>query len=323
MQQFHIDPTDSNYVYVNGRRLARVRGAETPPAGVGQGTVADPAQPEGQGAGQQQNGTQPNGDFWGMFPNVPEEHRPLLEPHIKTMQGHVTQLEQQLSPLKPVFDQGFTPDQIVGLAQFSQAFDQDPKGTWLAITRDLQQNGLIHEDLDVDALQVIADGGDVPDEPEEPQDPEAGAQGEEEIPGWAQELQQKIAEREEREQQAEVARQTQAQDRLLAKQMEKARSELKEAGFDETLVTDKRLIGSIVANGGDTAAAIKDLTDLRSGLLKNVVESRETTTGRELELENGAPPTKSRRTPRDAFEGARGGAEQFLKQQQSHAAQEG
>lgn len=323
MTQFQIDPTDSNYVFVNGRRLARVRGAEVPPAGGGQGTVEPPAQPAGQGTQVEQNGTQPNGDFWGMFPDVPEEHRPILEPVLKqNVLPHVTRMEQQLAPLKPVLDQGFTPEQIAGLANFSQAFDQDPKGTWLAITENLQQEGLIDEGLDVEALKIIADGGD-PEETEPPQEltPEQQA-GQEEVPAWAQEMRQEWESERERRQQDEARKQQVTQDRLLARQMESARNTLKEAGFDEELITDQRLIASIMANRGDIAAAVKDLTDFRSGLLKNVVDKRESS-GRELELENGAPPTKTKRVPRDEFQAARGGAEQFLRQAQSQSAQEG
>jgi hypothetical protein len=325
MKQFHIDPTDSNFVFVNGRRLARVRGAETPPAGGGQGAVADPpVQPPGQGEPAGQQDAQPNDDFWGMFPQVPEEHRPILEPVLRQqVLPHVTRLEQQIAPLKPVFDRGYTPEQITGLVNFSDNFDANPKGTWLAIAADLQEKGVLPDDLDLDALKIIADGGD-PDEDLGPTPQGQQPQGDEaEVPPWAQEVIDWKRSEEQRRQQEDAQRQQDAQDRLLARQMEKARTTLKEAGFNEELVTDKRLIGALLANNGDPTAAVADLTELRTGLLKGVVNERENNGGKELELPEGAPPTTPKRTPRDPFEAARGGAMQHLKSANRSAAQGG
>src|SRR3982751_1011007 len=59
------------------------------------------------GQGQpQQGGT---GLDWGMYPNVPEEHRALLEPTLREqIQPYVTRLEQQYAPFKQF--EGVTPE---------------------------------------------------------------------------------------------------------------------------------------------------------------------------------------------------------------------
>src|SRR6476619_110244 len=64
-----------------------------------QGTPPSNGTAPAQGQGQpQQGGT---GLDWGMFPNVPEEHRPLLEPTIREqIQPYITRLEQQYAPFK-------------------------------------------------------------------------------------------------------------------------------------------------------------------------------------------------------------------------------
>jgi len=293
-------------------------GGTVPTTNPSQGTptTTEPQAPaQGNGQGQQSTAD----GFWGMFPDIPEEHRSLLEPSLKGVQGHVTKLEQQIAGFKPLMDAGYTPDQVKGLASFSAAFDQDPLGTWVAMAQKMQADGLIHEDLDIDELVNVASGKALENGgfDEEPVD-----QGTPQEPDRIAELEAQIAQM--REQQAQQSQMTQAQveDRLLQTQISKIRTTLTEAGIPEELITDQQIVANLIAHKGVPSEATKSLLSFRDGLLKGFTDKKTESTG-ELNMPKGSPPAPPKgRTPRDGFEKARGGAEQFLKQNMAAAAQE-
>jgi hypothetical protein len=232
----------------------------------------------------------------------------MLEPHLKEVQGHVTRLEQQLAPFR-----GMTPQQVKGLATFARQFDANPLGMWLAMAADLQKRGTIHADLDIEDLHLAATGkppaeggADVVEEG----DPWAGA------PAWALELR----ERQDRYDQKDQANQRQAQERAedaaLNAQLKSMKTKLKEGGWDEKVLTDSFLIGHLLAHGGNAAAALQDLSGVRTGLLKGVVQPNDDS---EVTMPRGAPPTRRTRSvseaerKRDPIKAAGAAAEQFLR----------
>src|SRR4051794_22064140 len=93
------------------------------PAGQPVGAPTPNAQPGSQGGGQ--------GGFRGtFFQNVPDEVWAQIEPHVGSINQHVTQLQQRYAPFK-----GYRDEDLQGLANFSQAFDRDPVGQWLNMAR--------------------------------------------------------------------------------------------------------------------------------------------------------------------------------------------
>lgn len=309
------------------------------PAGGGgaAGAVADPSvqPPEGQG----DPGTTPQPDqFWGLFPDVPEEMRAQLEPHLKTVQGHVTKLQQQLAPFKSFVDRGYDPQQIQGLFTFSENFDRDPLSTWLQIGQLLQQpdpttgKSTIHEDLDLEILHKVATGQEIDD------DPTAAAQTAGQLPTGAeganlppevtqliQDLRQKVETLESGFNDEKVQRQSATQQRLLKGAVENIRTTLKEAGYtDDQLaqhVPEETIRAMLVSTNGNAAQAAQRLVDLRSGILSSIVD-----TGgqpKPLDTSGGVPKPKTppTRNPRDGFEASRPGATDFLRRQNRAAAQ--
>lgn len=247
---------------------------------------------EGQGAGQ--------GDFWSVFPNVPEDQRPILEPHLRQSQAEITRLQQQQAALKPITDSGYQPQQIQGLISFDQRFQSDPAGVFVDIAKMLQQNNVDVGDLDLEAVIAIASGQDVPDD--------SGADGE--MSPEAQRIAQLEAQIEELKsgfQQDRTSRQELVQDNLLKTQHQKMRTTLQQAGYDAELLTDARLNSALIMHGGNVQAALQDLTELRSGVLKNFTQTRKTPDP--LETRNGGPqaprPAVSERDRNDPFAKAR------------------
>lgn len=287
---------------------------ETPEVGAGGTATATTPQPT-PGQGQPQNG-----DFWGMFPNVPTEHRALLEPHIReNVLPYVTRLEQQFAPFKPFTEANVTADDARGLLQFAIAFEQDPVGQWLRMGQQLQQEGKVHEDTDFEILAKIAAGEEIEDVID-PNDPGAAPQNGE-IPPWAQQLMQQVqvvSGRLEQQDQQTVQQQQQA---ALDQAKTTIRTNLKEAGVPEELITDELIIGSLIANRGDAGAAEAALLNYRSGVLTNQTEQQQQNGRQPLETPNGTPPTPKRSTsrrggsPPDGFTGVRGSAQQFLEAQ--------
>src|SRR6266576_2109896 len=82
----------------------------------GQGAPAPAAQPPagGQGPAQgQPTAADKGGDGfnWGLFPDVPEEQRSLLEPHLRNVQGYITKSQMETAPYKGLMDT-VQPDQV-------------------------------------------------------------------------------------------------------------------------------------------------------------------------------------------------------------------
>lgn len=299
-----ISPAAQWYMSLKAEAQPGASPAAAPPA--------DPGQGGGDGGGTPEGG---DGGFnWGLFPDVPEAQRALLEPHLKNVQGHVTKLEQQYAPYKGLIDQGMDADTVQGILQLNEAFDKNPMGTWVQMGREMQQQGLLNGDLDMEAVVAILEGKEV----EEPQ-PQGGQGGQgaegEEIPPWAQQLTQRLDERDQRDQQMQQTQQQQQQDAELQTAMDGMRSQLKEAGLSDEQIEGINLVGPIIANNGDPDAALREILGFwessRRGLTDNANGNGN---GSELEAPKGAPPSgkesQSRKNPE--FADARAAAKQFL-----------
>ena len=249
---------------------------------------------------------------WDLFPNVPEEQRSLLEPHLKNVQGHVTQMQQQYAPYKSVMDAGLDGDTVQSLVAFNQQFSQDPVGTWMELAVNMQKAGTLSGDLDLEAVKAILEGKD-PDEGEAP----AGGEEGEEIPPWAQRLEQRInAQDEEAKTQKEQETQQQRAGELKTA-MGNMRTQLTEAGYPEDAITDEILRAALIANQGDVDKALQQLTGLRESVLKGFTEKKNGGDDSDLEMPNGSPkpPARESRGPSGAFADARKGARQMLERQ--------
>lgn len=271
------------------------------------------AQPTGQGESTGADG------FWGNFPDVPEEQRPLLEPHLKNVQGHVTKLEQQYSPFKQIADAGYTPEDLQGLISFSQNFDNNPLAMWLQLGQSLQQQGVLHQDLDFDTIQAIADGSYV--------DPDGTVEGGELPVGEGvdpavAELQQRLQQLEAEREQEKITAQQAAENQALEQALDKITTTLTSAGFDESLVSEEMLVGALISHRGDADKVIQQLTGLREGVLKGHV-AQQTKEKADVNMPNGVPkaPSKLNEKPGDQFRGASQAAEQYLRSAQTEAAQ--
>jgi hypothetical protein len=250
-----------------------------------------------------------------MFPNIPEQHRVLLEPHLREVQAHITKLEQQHAPFKTFADAGFTPEQTTGLLQFAQAFDNNPLGMWLRLGIELQNSGQIDGDLDLEQVQAVALGqqgpGDIGDSEEmefESQDPLA-------------ELSQRLDAFEQRDQDRETTRRQQTEDQLLQRQLVSMQETLKEAGLED--VSDEELIARIITANGDPDKAVQSLVGFRDSVVKGFTE-RKSGEPNPLEMPKGSPqaPKKPETRPGDPFREATIAAQQALEARNAAAVQE-
>jgi len=295
-------------------------GGGVPAQGQGNPNPAQPAAAgQGPGAPQQQAGFN-----WGLFPNVPEDQRPVLEPHLKEVQGHTTRLEQQLAPFKPLIEGGYSPQDIQGVVRFSQEFDKNPLNAWLGMAQQLIQSGVIHDDLDFDQLVKVSQG-QVQVEEEAPtvegvppQLQQFIQQQNDQIKQMAQELQQLKGGFQQNQQQTNQAVGT----RMLAKTMETMRETLKGDGYPEDALTDRVLKSAIVYARGNAAEATKHLQEQRSGILKGFTNTRGQQPGQPT-LPNGVPPSPKKTVVRgdDGWGEAQAGAADFLKRQNQASAQ--
>lgn len=281
-----------------------------PPAGTPPAGAPGPASQRQPGNG--------NVGIWGRFPNVPAEHREMLEPHLKGVQAHVTRLEQQLAPFK-----GMTPQTIAGIANFARQFDANPKAMFLAMAADLQRRGHIHESLDLEALQAVIDGVD----PDEGAEIPGGEEGDpwEGAPAWALELRQFQESQKEKEQSDARARQEKIEDTMLSKSLEKMKASLKQAGYPEDYLTDARLTAQLLTHGGNAQVAIQDAIDGRNQILGTIVKPKPG--DEEVTMPHGSPRSSRPKQPsdglkkRDPIKAAGAGAEQFLRKAAQDAQQ--
>lgn len=276
----------------------------------GQGAPTPAAQPaaagQGQGAGSPTAGSQGDGQFnWGLFPDVPEDQRAALEPHLKGVQGHVTRMEMANAPYQPL-TQILGPDQVENMVGFLNAYNSDPTATVLGMVRQAMEDG----SLTAEQIQEIAG--------QQAQAPGQQAQPgqEEQIPAWARELQGRFAQF---DQAAEVqqAKEAEAEQTAVLEQAKTGiREQLTQGGIPENAIGDEMIVASIIAHNGDEQAATQSLLQLRQNLLGDFTK-KPTPASKQPTQQGKLPqtPKKSGRPDRDGFGEAKLGAEQFLKQQ--------
>ncbi len=250
--------------------------AGTPPTGTPQPGAPGQGQPQGDGFRQTH------------FSNVPDEQWAVVEPHVRGVQGYVTQLEQRLAPIK-----NYTPEAVQGLARFAQEFEANPVGQWINIARMLEQRGVL-TDLDVDYLEKIATGQPVDDD-EGLGEPGAPQPQEDQIPPWAQQLLQRLDQLEGGVKQFQGTQQERVNKAVLNRQLTHMKTELVKAGFPEEALDANTLTAQFIAHGGNANAAVQSMSNMRSTLLKGIVpgNGQQQQRQKDLDLPNGAPPRKT------------------------------
>ena len=281
----------------------------TPPA------VTPPSTGQAQQPVVEQGQPKPNG-FWGRFPTVPEDQRAALEPHLKTVQGYVTRLEQTyVAPFR-----GYTPQQVQGLAQFAKAFDANPLQTFLNIAGQLQQRGTIHEDLDLEALAAVVQGQELPDPGND------GDLGDdwETAPPWAQELRAQQQAQQQLQEQQSRSQSEARENAILDHAINGIKTKLTEAGFPQDKISDKDITARFIVHNGSAEAVFQELTGLRTALLQGALPNDQDNT---VDLPNGVPSSgrsslqQRARKSSDPFAKASGAAEQFVRQSNKRDAQ--
>jgi hypothetical protein len=285
---------------------------ETPPA-------APPAQaqPPASGQGSEQTGGDEGskgdqgGVNWDLFPDVAEDQRVVAEPIARQMQGHVTRLEQQLAPLKPLFDQGLDVENVAALGGFAVEFNQDPTEAWLNLARRMQspEVGLLPPDLDLDAVAAAASGQGASDSQGE-QQPAGPGQAEGANPEVA-ELARRLQAMEQATQQRQVQERQAADKQALDQALDGMRSQLQEAKVPEP--GEELLVATLIATNGDTEKAVQMLIEHRNNGIKDLAQ-QPTGGGSELEMPKGAPKSGKKSGRKGGPWGtARDGAAQMLK----------
>lgn len=230
---------------------------------------------------------QPQGDGFRSthFANVPDEQWAVVEPHVRGIQGYVTQLEQRYAPIK-----NYTPEAVQGLARFAQEFEANPVGQWINIARMLEQRGVL-TDLDVDYLEKIATGQEVDDD--EPVGLPGQQQPQDQVPAWAQQLMQRLEQLEGGVTKFQSSQQERVNKAALNRQLTHMKNELTKAGFPDEALTAEVLTAQFIAHGGNANAAVQSMSNMRSTLLKGIVpENGQQQRQKDLDLPNGAPPRK-------------------------------
>lgn len=296
---------------------------------VSQATAAGqgPAQP-GDVAGQVQ-GTPAAGQgqdgFWNLFPSVPEDQRPMLEPHIRGMQQYITQLQGQYAPYKGIADAGASAEDLQALHQFGQRLASNPVDTAMELLSSLQNNGTISQDLDLEMVKAVA-SGTAP--PESGDILESGEGVGDEMPEWAMTMQQQMAQMGQYFQTQEANRQKAAQDAALNTTLKQATDELQKAQVDlseylpEGTDVNRWLTGLLVTNNMDVNAVVQTITGFRDAATKGLMQEADDSQPGDLELPNGVPA--GRRQPSrtgDSFKDANAGALNMLQQRQRAEAQ--
>lgn len=291
--------------------------------------VGAPAPAQGQQGQGQQGQQQGDGNWWNLFPNVPQEHRQLLEPHLREMQGYTSRLEQQLAPFRPFVEAGISPETAQGLLRFSTDFDRDPRAMWIRMGQMLQQGDrpVIDPDLDLDYLDALSQGQDpdagigVPGQQEEGQ-----LQGDPQLLQEIASLKQQVEQLSGGFQQQQVRAQEQAQDRLYRHQLTTISTALKEAGWpDDAMPNEQTLAAYLLTHRGNTQSAVKAMVDQRTALLRGFTAQNQQQRDQQNQRTNmpGGPPPTDPRSPRpkDAWGTARQGATARLRRANSAAAQ--
>lgn len=280
----------------------------------GQGAPTAGVQPAaaGQGGAQGQPTAGSNGDGqfnWGLFPDVPEAQRELVEPHLRNMQGRVTKVEQQYAPYKGLVDV-VQPDQVENLIGFLNGYSSDPVATTLGMVQQAVQEGTIT----AEQLQELMGPTTSPQKGAQPDQ-------EEQVPAWAQQLQQRLDQQDQKAQQEAEA----AQEAELAQIMDQAktniRAQLTQGSIPENIVTDQMIVAAVIANDGDEQAAANMFSSMRDGFLGEFTNGK--TTGGQAPTVNGKipdTPKPSKGRKGDGFAEAKTGAKQFLQQQANMAA---
>ena len=263
---------------------------------------------QGTGAAQQQGGT----FNWGLFPDVPEAQRELLQPHLTNVLGHVTRMEQQMAPYRGFMD-NVSADDVEGVMGFLTNYQNDPVATWLGMAQGLVESGAISAPgFSIDALQALI-AGQVPGAPQVGAQATAG----EEIPAWAQEMRQQLQTYQQQEQQRQQQAEMQQQEQILNEAHASIREQLTAAGVPEQAlnnITPPQLTAAIIANEGDVTKAVQSLIGLRDTFTGAFVQQGGQ--GPSQPVINGdlSTPKKGGRRG-DSFKQASLGAEQMLKQQ--------
>lgn len=258
------------------------------PAGQPAGAPTPGAQPGGQGNGQ-------GGDFRSQFfPNVPDEIWSTVEPHVRGVQGHVTQLEQKYAPFK-----GYRDQDLQGLAEFSQAFDRDPVGQWIRMAQGLQDAGVLDSELDLQHLSALVTG-QMPAKPAAPgpqAPPENG-----DMPEWARQLNQRLDSLEGGVNKFQTDQRTQVEDAVLKRQVAGIKDTMKKAGIADGTFSEEAILASYIAHRGNAAAAAKSFVDARTAMLKGYVRQQtnpndptnpQQSNNNDLDLPNGAPQART------------------------------
>lgn len=295
----------------------------TPGSGGGQVPAGQP--PVGQAPVQQPPAQ--NGFNWGPFPDVPEDARSALEPHLRGVQAYVTQLEQAHAPFKSFADAGLTPEQTQGLLTFAQMFENNPVSAWMTMGRQLSESGQINEMLDLDLVQAYAQGMDPDDDGGGQQVPgaEQNGGGDPALLQRISQLEQQLTSLNDGFTQDRTAREQADADALFNQNLERAKEAVKAAtGREVNDNTELALVGMIAASGGDIDAAIQSYTtEFGSGAQQAVQTAASATQTQPPNMPNGAPPStpkSSKSKSKDPFDRAEDKARQFVEQQNRSAA---
>lgn len=287
--------------------VATAAGQGAPAAGVQLGGAAgNSAAPAGQGAAQQGSptaGSNGDGQFnWGLFPGVPEEARELVEPHLRTVQGHVTRMEMENAPYKPLTAL-VGPDQVENLVGFINAYGADAPGTVLGLV----QQGIQDGSITADQVAQLTQGAPAAQTQAQPADGE-------QIPQWAQELQQRLAQQDAAEQQRATQQAEAEQAQIMEQAKTNIRAQLTQGGIDESLVNDQMIVAAVIAHNGDEQAAANSFIQLRQGLL-GAFTNEKTTPGKQPTQRGQVPKPAAKPGRRgDGLAEAKSGARAFLEQ---------
>ena len=280
----------------------------------GSNQVQPGATGQGQGGAAGTGGQQQGGDNfnWGLFPDVPEAQRELLAPHLRNIQGHVTQMQQRMAPYQGFMD-NVSADDVSGVVQFLTNYQNDPVATWLGMAQGLVESGAISAPgFSIDALQALIAG-------QVPGAPQMGAQATsgEEIPAWAQEMRQQLQTYQQQEQQRQQQAEMQQSEQILNEAHASIREQLTAAGIPEQVLnnlTNEQLTAQIIAHEGDVSKAVQSLIGLRDTFTGAFVQQGGQGSAQPVINGDLSTPKKGGRRG-DSFKQASLGAEQMLKQQ--------